>query len=213
MASSSSIEWTEATWNPVTGCSKVSPGCKYCYAERFAKRLQSMGNPRYHNGFKLTLHHDLLESPLSWKSPKLIFVNSMSDLFHEEVPVSFIKDVFRTMEQASQHTFQILTKRSQRLLQISSVLTWPSNVWVGVSVESKDYLWRAKLLSEVPASVRFVSCEPLLGPISGQFLENINWVIVGGESGPGARPMNPQWAREIRAHCLEASVPFFFKQW
>lgn len=213
MAGRSSIEWTEATWNPVTGCNKVSPGCKFCYAERFAKRLQAMGNPRYANGFEVTLHWDLVDLPLSWKTPRLIFVNSMSDLFHESIPLEFIQAVFRTMKEAHWHTFQVLTKRSKRLLELAPHLSWPENVWVGVSVESQDYTWRVYDLQQIPAAVRFLSIEPLLGPIPSLPLEGIHWVIVGGESGPQARPMRPEWVREIRRQCHEHGVAFFFKQW
>lgn len=213
MASRSNIEWTEGTWNPVTGCDKVSAGCKHCYAERMAKRLVAMGNARYQNGFSVTLHHDLLTLPLRWKAPRLVFVNSMSDLFHEEVPLSFIKSVFETMRQSSQHTFQVLTKRSSRLAEVAPYLPWPDNVWVGVSVENDRYVWRVDHLRQVSATVRFLSLEPLLGPVSSLSLEGIDWVIVGGESGPGARPMEPDWAREVRDRCLEAGIPFFFKQW
>lgn len=213
MATSTSIEWTDASWNPVTGCNKVSPGCKFCYAERFAKRLEAMGNPRYVNGFKVTLHWDLVDLPLSWKTPRLIFVNSMSDLFHEEIPLDFIRAVFRTMEQAHWHTFQILTKRPKRLLEVAPHVPWPANVWMGVSVENADYTWRVNDLQQVPAVVRFLSVEPLLGPIPNLPLDGIHWVIVGGESGPSARPMKPEWVREIREQCQRAGVAFFFKQW
>lgn len=213
MASRSNIEWTEVTWNPVTGCDKVSAGCKNCYAERMAKRIQAMGNARYKNGFELTLHHDLIERPLGWKKPRLVFVNSMSDLFHEDVPLSFIQDVFATMEEARQHTFQILTKRSRRLAEVAPLLPWPENVWMGVSVENNRYIWRVDDLRKVPAAVRFLSLEPLLGPIESLSLKGVDWVIVGGESGPGARPMEADWAREIRNQCNASRVPFFFKQW
>lgn len=213
VAGRTNIEWTEVTWNPVTGCDKVSAGCKHCYAERMAKRIQAMGHPRYENGFELTLHHDLVERPLKWKKPRVVFVNSMSDLFHENIPLSFIQDVFATMHRASQHTFQILTKRSKRLLELAPFLPWPANVWMGVSVENERYVWRVDHLRQVPASVKFLSLEPLLGPITTVSLEAIDWVIVGGESGPGARPMKADWAREIRDRCTAEGVPFFFKQW
>lgn len=213
MAQSTSIEWTEATWNPVTGCTKVSPGCKHCYAERMARRLKAMGQPRYTDGFQVRLQRDLVEVPLGWRKPRRIFVNSMSDLFHDEVPLEFIQRVFETMEQAYWHEFQILTKRANRLEELSGRLPWPKNVWMGVSVESETYLHRVKQLVAVPAAVRFLSLEPLLGPLPGLELEGIHWVIVGGESGPGARPMSPGWVREIRSRCLEQGVPFFFKQW
>jgi protein gp37 len=213
MAQLSSIEWTDATWNPVTGCTKISPGCKHCYAERMAKRLQAMGQPRYRDGFELTLQPDVIEQPLAWKKPRLVFVNSMSDLFHDEVPLSYLEKVFQVMAEASWHVFQVLTKRSERLAQVASRLTWPANVWMGVSVESEDYTHRIDDLSGIPAAVRFLSVEPLLGPINRLSLRNIDWVIVGGESGPRARPVDPDWVRSIRNDCVSAGVPFFFKQW
>ena len=213
MTTNSRIEWTEMTWNPVTGCTKVSPGCKHCYAERFAKRLQAMGMERYANGFELTLHDDALELPLRWRMPRVVFVNSMSDLFHEDVPVEFIQRVFEVMERCPQHVFQVLTKRSERLLKLRESLPWPANVWMGVSVESPDYTWRINDLRETPAAVRFLSLEPLLSPIADLQLERIHWVIVGGESGPGARPMRVEWVRELRDQCQAEGVDFFFKQW
>lgn len=213
MASGSSIEWTEATWNPVTGCTKISQGCKNCYAERMAKRLKAMGNPRYADGFSVTLHDDLLDLPLQWRTPRLIFVNSMSDLFHPDVPVDFIQQVFTTMERASQHTFQILTKRPARAASLSAVLPWPENVWMGTSVESTEVVHRITSLQVIPAAVRFLSVEPLLGPIPNLPLAGIHWAIVGGESGPGARPMEADWVRQIRDLCVGQKVPFFFKQW
>ena len=213
MASNSSIEWTDSTWNPVTGCSKVSPGCKNCYAERLAARLKAMGNPRYKNGFSVTLHDDLLSLPLRWSKPRLIFVNSMSDLFHEEIPDEFVNRVFETMKRADQHIFQILTKRSQRLVELAPSLSWPSNVWQGVSVEDSNHLWRIAHLQEVPSAIRFVSVEPLIGPIPRLLLDGIHWVIVGGESGPNHRPIDRGWVVEIRDQCIDAGVPFFFKQW
>ena len=213
MAQLSSIEWTDATWNPVTGCSKISPGCKHCYAERMAKRLHSMGQARYRNGFKLTLQPEVIEQPLSWKKPRLVFVNSMSDLFHDEVPLSYLMKVFQVMAAARWHVFQVLTKRSERLVEVAGRLTWPANVWMGVSVESEDYTYRIGHLGNVPAAVRFLSVEPLLGPINKLSLKSIDWVIVGGESGPHARPIDPQWVRSIRNDCVSAGVPFFFKQW
>ncbi|OKP99244.1 DUF5131 family protein [Paenibacillus sp. P46E] len=212
-ASKSNIEWTEATWNPVTGCSKVSEGCKNCYALTMAKRLHAMGNPRYLNGFNVTLHDDLIEVPLTWKQPKRIFVNSMSDLFHEDVPYEFILKVFETMEKAHWHTFQILTKRSERLMNLARDLPWPSNVWQGVSVENERVTFRIDHLREVPANRRFLSLEPLLGPLDNLNLNGIHWVIVGGESGFGARPMKEEWATSIRDQCLDQKVAFFFKQW
>jgi len=213
MAQKSSIEWTETTWNPVTGCQKISPGCKHCYAERMAKRLKAMGQPRYRNGFNVTLQDDLIELPLQWKRPRLVFVNSMSDLFHEKVPESFISKCFSVMGKASQHQFQVLTKRPQRVAELASKLNWPKNIWMGTSVENRDYVWRVKFLQNVPAHVRFLSVEPLLGPIGRLPLQKIDWVIVGGESGPGARPMREEWVRTIRDRCQRYRVPFFFKQW
>lgn len=213
MAQNSSIEWTEATWNPVTGCTKISPGCKNCYAERLAKRLAAMGQKRYRNGFDVTLHHDLVDLPLHWRQPRLIFVNSMSDLFHENIPESFVKRIFSTMASAYWHTFQILTKRSQRLTELAPRFLWTQNIWMGVSVESPRYMTRIADLCEVPASVRFLSIEPLLEPISDLPLDGIDWVIVGGESGPGCRPMKAEWVRRIRNQCKAHKVPFFFKQW
>lgn len=207
------IEWTEATWNPVTGCTKVSQGCKHCYAERLAKRLQRMGVPRYVNGFKLTLHEDLVDLPRRWKRPLMIFVNSMSDLFHEQVPEEFIQRVFRTMNECSWHTFQVLTKRSARLRELAPKLEWTANIWMGVSVENERVLHRIEDLRTVPAKVRFLSCEPLLGPLPNLPLEGIHWVIVGGESGPRARPMEADWVRQIRDQCERNGVAFFFKQW
>jgi len=209
----SAIEWTDATWNPVTGCTKISPGCKHCYAERLAERLQAMGNPRYKNGFAVTLHPDQLDLPLRWRQPRQIFVNSMSDLFHEAVPDDYIRRVFDVMVQARWHVFQVLTKRSGRLADLARRLPWPSNVWQGVSVENADYVSRVADLVKVPAAVRFLSVEPLLGPIDELPLKGIDWVIVGGESGLGHRLIRPEWVRAIRDQCEAASVPFFFKQW
>lgn len=213
MAQLSSIEWTEATWNPVTGCSKVSPGCKNCYAERMAARLQAMGSPRYQNGFKVTLQEDLVELPLEWKQPRVIFVNSMSDLFHKNVPSDFIVKVFDTMKRAHWHTFQVLTKRSDRLLSLAPYLPWPENVWMGVSVETPRYICRIRDLTTVPSAVRFLSLEPLLAPMPKLPLRSIDWVIVGGESGPGARPMEMHWVAEIEKQCRNGKIAFFFKQW
>jgi len=209
----SSIEWTESTWNPVTGCTKVSAGCKYCYAERMAWRLQAMGQPNYSNGFKLTLHRQSLYLPLRWKKPHTIFVNSMSDLFHEDVPLSFIREVFDVMRQAYWHDFQILTKRSERLAELSAELYWPENVWMGVSVENADYTYRIEHLRSTRALIKFLSLEPLLGPLPNLNLSGIDWVIVGGESGPMARPIDKVWVTDIRDQCQQAMVPFFFKQW
>jgi protein gp37 len=213
MAGNSHIEWTDATWNPVTGCSKVSPGCKHCYAERMAKRLQAMGQPNYANGFEVTLQPHMLELPLEWKRPRRVFVNSMSDLFHKDVPLSFIKKVFSVMRRANWHQYQLLTKRSERLLEVSPLLTWEPHIWIGVSVENDDYTSRIDDLRKTGADVKFLSLEPLLGPLRKLNLRGMDWVIVGGESGPGARPMNPDWVREIRDQCVRANVPFFFKQW
>ena len=213
LANSSSIEWTEATWNPVTGCTKVSDGCTHCYAERMSFRLQAMGKPQYADAFKLTIHPETLGLPSSWKSPKLIFVNSMSDLFHQDIPLAFIQQVFATMNECARHTFQILTKRPHLALNYSSQLPWPPNVWLGTSVEDRRVLDRVAFLREIPAAIRFLSVEPLIGPIWRLPLRKIDWVIVGGESGPGARPMQPEWVRTIRDRCTQRGVPFFFKQW
>lgn len=211
MANASSIEWTDATWNPVTGCTKVSPGCKHCYAERWARRLMAMKNPRFSHGFEVVLHRDIADLPLRWRRSRLVFVNSMSDLFHESVPLDFIQTIFLTMQQAHWHTFQVLTKRAERLLEVAGSLVWPENVWMGVSVESQDWAWRVDCLRQVPAAVRFLSCEPLLGPLAID-LRGIHWVILGGESGPGARPIDLDWARDIRDECQKDRVPFFLKQ-
>ena len=208
-----SIEWTESSWNPVTGCSKLSLGCKNCYAERFAHRLQAMGNPNYTNGFAVTLHPHMLEVPVRWTQPQMVFVNSMSDLFHSKVPLAFIRRVFDVMERCRQHVFQVLTKRSERLLKLSTKLSWPDNVWMGVTVEHPDYTFRIKHLRQTGAKVKFLSCEPLLGPIPRLPLKGIDWVIVGGESGPGARVIRKEWVLQIRDRCLKVEVPFFFKQW
>lgn len=213
MANNSSIEWTESTWNPVTGCTKISSGCKNCYAERMAKRLMAMGQLNYVNGFDLAMHEHILELPLKWKKPQTIFVNSMSDLFHKDVREDFIQKVFDIMNQASWHTFQVLTKRADRLAEISGRLTWGKNIWMGVSVESADYKFRIDLLRETKAQIKFISFEPLIGSIGKVSLKGIDWVIVGGESGPQARYMLPEWAVDIRDHCLDRKVPFFFKQW
>lgn len=213
MAQTSTIEWTEATWNPVTGCTKISPGCKFCYAERMAHRLQAMGQERYRNAFRMTLQPDALETPLRWRAPRVIFVNSMSDLFHKDVPFEYIRRCFAVMEEASQHTFQILTKRPERVAELGDELPWPANVWMGTSVENAEYVSRVTSLRAVPAKIRFLSVEPLLGPIGRLPLKGIHWVIVGGESGPGARPMKIEWARQIRDQCNAKNVPFFFKQW
>jgi protein gp37 len=211
--SATKIEWTEATWNPVTGCSKVSPGCLNCYAERMAKRLQAMGQRNYRDGFAVRTHLHMLELPLKWAKPRMVFVNSMGDLFHERVPDSFIRRVFEVMGNTPRHTYQILTKRADRLSKVASKLPWPRNVWMGVTVEDNDRLYRVGRLRDIPSEVKFLSIEPLLGPLPGLDLAGIDWVIVGGESGPGARPMNQSWVIEIRNACLHKNVPFFFKQW
>ncbi|MBI4673981.1 MAG: phage Gp37/Gp68 family protein [Chloroflexi bacterium] len=254
MAVGSSIEWTESTWNPLTGCTKISPGCKHCYAERMALRLQAMGQPNYANGFKLKLHEHVLELPLRWKKPQVIFVNSMSDLFHKQVPLEYIQKVFEVMNRAHWHTFQVLTKRSARLLEriphsyvgcrgnpswlpnrngrgqavaptrippinsesaleIQDRLEWTKNVWMGVSVETQNYMFRIDDLGQTGAQTKFLSLEPLLGPLPNLNLKSIDWVIVGGESGPRARPMSEDWVIEIRDQCNRANIPFFFKQW
>ena len=213
MATATKIEWTEMTWNPVTGCKKVSQGCKHCYAERMAKRLHAMGALRYANEFEPTLHEDLIHLPRGWRRPRLIFVNSMSDLFQEDVPLEFIRRVFDRMTACPQHTFQILTKRGERLAELASDLPWPRNIWMGVSVETVRVVDRIRHLQGVPAAVRFLSCEPLIGPLDALPLQGIQWVIVGGESGPRARPMRPEWVFSILDQCRIAGVPFFFKQW
>jgi protein gp37 len=209
----SRIEWTDSSWNPITGCTKISPGCQNCYAERMAKRLQAMKNPNYKNGFNLTLHENTLNYPLIWRTPRLIFVNSMSDLFHEEVPIYFIKKTFDIMRQAHWHIFQILTKRSNRLLELNNQIDWPNNVWMGVSVETKEYTFRIEDLKSTNAILKFISFEPLLGPIKELDLFNIDWVIVGGESGPRSRLMEKSWVLQIKDFCKTQNTPFFFKQW
>jgi protein gp37 len=213
MAHGSDIEWTESTWNPVTGCSKVSPGCKNCYAERMAERLHAMGQPNYRNGFDVTLQPHMLELPLRWKRAQTIFVNSMSDLFHEDVPASYIQDVFRVMRAAHWHRFQVLTKRADRLLALDGEVSWPPNVWMGVSVETPAYVHRIDVLRSTGAQVKFLSLEPLLDALPALDLRGIDWVIAGGESGPRSRPMRADWVTGIRDQCLDAGVAFFFKQW
>jgi protein gp37 len=213
MGQKSAIEWTESTWNPLTGCTKISPGCKNCYAERMAHRLQAMRQPNYANGFTLTLHEQVLALPLRWRSPQRIFVNSMSDMFHEDVPAEFIFRAFDVMREAQWHNFQVLTKRAGRLSELDSRLTWSQNIWMGVSVESQAYTERIQHLRQTRAAVKFLSLEPLLGPLEGLCLKGIDWVIVGGESGPGARKMRAEWVTSIRDQCRVACVPFFFKQW
>lgn len=213
MALNSAIEWTEATWNPVTGCTKISAGCRHCYAERMARRLQAMGQPNYAQGFRVSIHPHALPLPLKWKKPRTVFVNSMSDLFHERVPVGFVEQVFRVMHQADWHQYQILTKRSERLLELDSVLGWAPHIWMGVTVESADYTFRIGHLRQTGAVIKFLSLEPLLGPVPDLDLREIDWVVVGGESGPGARPMRREWVVAVRDGCRRAGVPFFFKQW
>lgn len=213
MVAHSSIEWTDMTWNPVTGCSKISSGCKNCYAERMAIRLKAMGQPNYRNGFQVTLQPHALEKPLELKRPRVIFVNSMSDLFHETIPESFIQQVFDVMRRASWHHFQVLTKRAARLAEMAPRIDWPANVWMGVSVEDDNNIQRIDHLRGIEASLKFLSLEPLIGPLPSLRLEGIDWVIVGGESGPGSRPIKKEWVLEIRDRCLEAGLPFFFKQW
>jgi len=213
MAENSRIEWTQATWNPVTGCTKISAGCEHCYAERMARRLCAMGHPSYENGFRVTLHPHMLEAPLKWSRPRMVFVNSMGDLFHPEVPERFIVQCLETMRQAPRHTFQILTKRSGRMLEISRQYAVPPNVWLGVTVERRDYAWRVDDLRRASAPVRFVSFEPLLGDLGTLNLEKIDWAIVGGESGPYSRPMEESWATALRDQCITHGVAFFFKQW
>lgn len=222
MASKTGIEWTEVTWNPTTGCDQVSPGCDNCYALTLAKRLKAMGSEKYQNdgspvtsgpGFGITIHEKALVQPFGWKTPRTVFVNSMSDLFHAKVPLDFVRRVFDVMNATPQHTYQVLTKRSSRLPRIAAKLNWPSNLWLGVSVENEDHLYRVDHLRQVPAAVRFLSCEPLIGPLTALDLSGIDWVITGGESGPNARPLDPAWVREIRDNCTENGVPFFHKQW
>lgn len=213
MAGMSKIEWTEYSWNPVTGCTKVSAGCKHCYAEILARRLKAMGQRNYAHGFEVTLHEGMLEAPLSWKRPRMVFVNSMSDLFHEAVPVAFIERVFDVMRRAHWHRFQVLTKRAERMVDVGQLLLWPSNVWMGVSVEDQRNTNRINHLRQTKAAIKFLSLEPLLGPIHDLDLSGIDWVIVGGESGPGARLMDEKWVLDIRDRCVAERVPFFFKQW
>jgi protein gp37 len=213
MASRSAIEWTEATWNPVTGCDKVSPGCAHCYAETFAERFRGVSGHPYSQGFDLKLWEDRLHLPISWRKPRVIFVNSMSDLFHEGIPESYVQAVFEVMVRANWHQFQILTKRHERLAELAPRLPWPVNVWMGVSIENRRFVHRADFLRRVPAAVRFISAEPLLGPLEGLDLSGIDWLIAGGESGFRHRAMLPEWVESLRDQCLERGVPFFFKQW
>jgi len=209
----STIEWTELTWNPVTGCNKLSPGCKFCYAEVMSKRLNSMGLPKYSEGFKVKIHPSTLNIPFGWKKSKVVFVNSMSDLFHDDVPLEFIKAVFSVMNSTPQHTYQVLTKRAERLLEVSGEVKWTPNIWMGVSIENQDYAYRANYLAKTPASIKFLSIEPFIGKIDNLEINNLNWVIVGGESGHKARPMNLDWVLNIKTLCESEAVPFFFKQW
>lgn len=211
----SSIEWTEMTWNPTTGCDKISMGCKFCYAEVMTRRLKAMGLPKYSRGFKLALHEQELQTPFTWKKPKMVFVNSMSDLFHKAVPVDFIQKVFKVMKENPQHIFQILTKRADILLEYDKkgFLEWTENIWMGVSVENEKMIPRIELLRQTNAITKFLSCEPLIGPLPGLNLNGINWVIVGGESGRSPRPMKQEWVIEIKEQCLERNTAFFFKQW
>ena len=209
----SSIEWTEKTWNPLTGCDKISPGCKHCYAERMSMRLKAMGQPNYRNGFQLTLHEHALKTPYGWKKPVTVFVNSMSDLFHKDVPLEYVQKVFRTMNETPRHRYQVLTKRADRLRELSPHLEWTDNIWMGVSVESQQYVHRVDDLRVTDAKVKFLSVEPLLGNVTALDLTGIDWVIVGGESGPGAREMQHNWVESVYIACRRQSVPFFFKQW
>ncbi len=211
--STSKIEWTEETWNPVTGCSKISSGCKNCYAERMAFRLKAMRSNNYRNGFDVTCHEHLLTAPLTWKKSKKVFVNSMSDIFHKEVPLSFIQKIFKTMNHAFIHNFQVLTKRSTRLVELNSQLDWSENIWMGVTVENSESKYRIDNLRQSGAQIKFLSIEPLLDDLGEINLDGIDWVIVGGESGPKSRPMKKQWVESIKEQCLASRVPFFFKQW
>jgi protein gp37 len=213
MADRSPIEWTEATWNPVTGCSKISPGCAHCYAETFAERWRAIPGHPYEQGFDLRLWPERLDQPLRWKRSRVIFVNSMSDLFHPDVPESYIEEVFDVMRRADWHVFQVLTKRHERLADLADRLTWRPNIWMGVSIENRRFVGRANYLRNIPAAIRFISAEPLLGPLDGLDLAGIDWLIAGGESGPRHRPVRIEWLRELRDRCLEERVAFFFKQW
>jgi protein gp37 len=211
--SNSKIEWTENTWNPVTGCTKISKGCKHCYAERMAKRLQAMRQPNYINGFNLACQEHVLNTPYTWKKPRMIFVNSMSDTFHKDVPFEFIQKIFKVMNETPHHTFQLLTKRADVMLSCADKLCWTDNIWMGVTVESNDYVERIDCLRQMPSAVRFLSLEPLISSVPDLSLQKIDWVIVGGESGPGARPMKQEWVEQIKNQCDIDNVPFFFKQW
>lgn len=209
----SKIEWTEMTWNPTTGCSKISRGCKNCYAETLSKRLQAMGNQKYQNGFQVTLHPDTLSIPYTWKKSRVVFVNSMSDLFHEDIPAEYVNQVFKVMNDCPQHIFQVLTKRAENMHKLRSKFEWTKNIWMGVTVEEKEYEHRIQLLKEIDASVKFLSIEPMIGPTPDLDLGGIDWVIVGGESGFGARPIQKEWIEDVQAQCEKSSTPFFFKQW
>jgi protein gp37 len=211
--SKSKIEWTESTWNPVTGCNKISEGCDNCYAERMAKRLKAMGQQNYINGFEVVCHPHMLDVPLKWKKSNMVFVNSMGDVFHEKVPLDFIRQVFGVMNIADQHFYQVLTKRAKRLLELSEMIKWDSHIWMGVTVENKTFKYRIDYLRKTPAKTKFLSLEPLLGSLGELNLSGIDWVIVGGESGPRARSIEADWAREVRDQCIEQNIPFFFKQW
>ncbi len=213
MSNKSSIEWTDATWNPITGCSPCSVGCDNCYAERLAGRLRAMGNPRYKEGFNVVCHYDLIELPLKWKKPRMIFVNSMSDIFHEDVPDDFIVQLFATMRKAHRHTFQVLTKRPERLKSIQDKLIWAPNIWFGVTIESQDFVSRIAWLKKSNAITKFISFEPLLSEIQGIDIKGIDWIIVGGESGPKSRPIKIEWVRYLRDLAIKNRIPFFFKQW
>ncbi len=213
MAEKSSIEWTTSTWNPVTGCTKISDGCANCYAEKMAKRLKAMGNHNYKNGFQVSCHRDSLDIPIKWKKPRMIFVNSMSDIFHEDIPDEFILSIFEVMNKAKHHIYQILTKRSQRMMQIIPKIDLPDNIWMGVTVESSKYVDRIMHLKEIDAKIKFISFEPILDGMEDIDLSGIDWIIAGGESGVGARPIEELWIKEIRDKCISNNIPFFFKQW
>jgi len=213
MATNSKIEWTDTTWNPIRGCTKISPGCTHCYAERFAERFRGVKGHAFEQGFDLRFVPEKLAEPLRWKKPQRVFVNSMSDLFHDDVPLEYIQQVFAVMRQANWHQYQVLTKRAERLERVADNLPWAPHVWMGVSVESQDYVWRIDHLRRTKAHIKFISIEPLLGPLTNLKLRDIDWVIIGGESGPGARPMHEEWVTDIRDQCEKTGVAFFFKQW
>lgn len=213
MSRTTNIKWTQSTWNPITGCTPISPGCANCYAKKMAKRLKAMGIPEYKDEFKVTVHPHRFNMPLSWRKPRLVFVDSMGDLFHEKIQVFAIQKIFSVMKQATKHQFQVLTKRSERMLKLDPVLFWNSNIWMGVTVENRDYISRIDDLRKTSAHLKFVSFEPLLGPLPKLNLDGIDWVIVGGETGPGSRKMEKDWVLRIKDQCENANVPFFFKQW